>query len=217
MRLAGAEFGRGEIKHAVLAGFALTMIFAAAFARGVSGAWLSSFPAAFLFYLPFALVAGFPSFLLSLILQKRIAKRQGCTTEFRILPQWLAISILFAFLFGFIFAAPGAVSRFGNLTRAGAGKMGAAVPLAFLAVGGAALLLYLAGVASLGGASFGALALLALGVAAQVNSIMAAFSMIPIPGFAGADVWRWSKALFTLLLVAGVGLYSAATYALPLL
>jgi Zn-dependent protease len=204
-RILGAEFGRDELRHVALASLALATIFEAAFARNTTGAAFGLFPAAFAFFLPLALAAAVPPFVAAMVAQKRVAARQGCTTEFRVLPQWLLISVLFAFLFGFVFAAPGTTARYGTVTRVGAGKMSAAVPLAYTAVGFGALLALMGAPGALTG-----LAGLALATVARVNGVLAAFSMIPIPGFPGSDIWRWSKPVFGALIAAAAFLYWAS-------
>jgi len=204
-RILGVEFGRNELRHVAFGALALTLIFAGAFARNATGMALNLFPIAFLFFLPIAAVAAVPAFFLAMLAQKRVGEKEGCTTEFRILPQWLAISVLFAFLFGFVFAAPGATTRFGNVTRAGAGKMSAAVPLCYTAIGFGALIALIGA----SGAIAGFPAIL-LAFVARVGGVMAAFSMIPVPGFPGADIWRWSKPFFVALIAAAVGLYWGA-------
>jgi hypothetical protein len=205
-RILGAEFGREELRHVLLGGGALGLMFAVSFARLATGSALALLPSAFVFFLPFAMAAAFLPFLLSLILQKRVAEREGCTTEFRIVPQWLGISVLFALLFGFVFAIPGATSRFGNVTRSSAARMSAAVPLAFIAVAGAGLIGTV-----VGGASLGLYGYFLFAVLAQVNATMAAFSMLPVPGFPGGDILRSSKPFFAVLLGLAAFLWIAAS------
>jgi len=209
-RILGAEFGREELRHVAFACAALTLIFAGAFARG-AGASLGSLGAAFLYFLPLAAMASAPAFFLAMVFQKRIALKEGCTTEFRIQPQWLIVSVLFAFLLGFVFAAPGSTTRFGNITRAGAGKMSAAVPLCYVGVGFAAILA-MAATAQPGTGllvSNGPVSVLGI-LIAQVCALLAAFSLIPVPGFPGADIWRWSKAYFVVIIFGVFALYVAS-------
>jgi Zn-dependent protease len=205
-RILGAEFGREELRHIAFAAGALTVVFAAAFARTSTALSPDAFPAAFAYFLPLAGAAAAPAFFLALVIQKRVAAREGCTTEFRLLPQMLLISVLFAFLLGFAFAAPGATARFGNVTRTGAGKMSAAVPLSYAALGGAAIIAVvgLGGVLPVLAGAF----LLAL---ARISALLAVFAMIPVPGFAGADIWRWSKPFFAVTLAVAAGLYFASS------
>jgi Zn-dependent protease len=207
-RIMGAEFGREELRHVLIGGAGLGLMFAISFARLATGSRLDLFPSAFVVSLPFAMVAAFLPFLLSLILQKRVAEREGCTTEFKVMPQWLGISLLFALLFGFVFAIPGATSRFGNVTRTSAARMSAAVPLAFIGVASAGLI-----GAVVGGASLGFYGYFLFAVIAQVNATMAAFAMLPVPGFPGGDILRASKPFFALLLGSAAFLWIAASAA----
>lgn len=209
-RILGADFGRDELRHVVFACIALTVIFAGAFARG-AGASLGGLAFAFLTFIPLAAMAAAPAFFLGMVFQKRIAVKEGCTTEFRIQPQWLLVSVLFAFLFGFVFAAPGTTQRFGNVTRVGAGKMAAAIPLCYLGVGFASIIAMGAtvGAGTSIAAAPGPVSLLGIMVA-QVCSLLAAFSLIPVPGFPGFDIWRWSKAYFVVVVFAVFALYIAS-------
>lgn len=202
--LFGAEFGRQELRHLAGGALALTVIFAASLAGGLRTMASGAFPSLIAIFLPFAFVAAVPSFFLSQLAQKRVARGFGCTTEFRLQGQFLLISVLFAFLFGFVFAAPGVTQRFGPLTRQGTIRMAAAVPLAFLAVAGAAVL----AMALLQPALGTPLWLLAH-TTGSVNAIMAAFSLLPVPGLPGADILRGSKTFLAALIVATAAVFVA--------
>jgi len=45
---------------------------------------------------------------------------------------------------------------------------------------------------------------------AQVDAWLALFSMIPVQGFSGHDIYRWSKLFYLALLVAAAGVFFAA-------
>lgn len=200
----GAEFGREELRHIALACLALSLIFAASLAGGATTMASGDFPRLFAFFLPLAFVAAVPSFFLAQLAQKRVARAFGCTTEFRLQGQFLLISVLFAFLFRFVFAAPGVTQRFGPLTREGMLRMSATVPLAFLAVAGAGVLT----MSALAPAP-GSYVWFLIHTAASVNSIMAAFSLLPVPGLPGADIWRSSKPFMAALIVATAAVFVA--------
>lgn len=202
-RILGAEFGRDEMRHVLGAALALTVIFAAGFSNGVRG--LAINPAAIVVLLPLAFVATAPSFVAALVAQKRVGARSGASVRYRLAPQWLAISLLFSVLFGFILAIPGTLERSGWLTRASAGRMAAAAPGVYLAVAALALVLGIA-LPTAPGAPF------LLLLVANINAFLAAFSMLPIPGFPGLDIYRWSLAAYTALLGATVALFVAFAY-----
>lgn len=190
----GAEFGRVELKEVGVAVLGLTIVFAA----GLSGGIISGgFLAAVVVMLPLAFVAVVPAFLVSLVAQKRVALDQGCTVEYRLQPQWLAVAVLFAFIAGFLFAITGTFSRFGNVTRAGAGRMSAAGIISHLGFASTGLILFFTVGPAAGLPWLSSLFL----VVAGVNSFLAIFSMIPLFGFPGGDVWRWSPTLYIGLLV----------------
>lgn len=200
----GVEVGRDELRHLAGACLALTLIFAASLAGGLTTMAGGAFPALFALFLPLAFLAAVPSFLLAQLAQKRVARALGCTTEFRLMGQFLLISVLFAFLFRFVFAAPGVTRRFGPITRQGALRMSGAVPLAFIAVAGAAIL----AMAALDPPP-GSYPWLLIHTAASVNAIMAAFALLPAPGLPGADIWRGSKAFMVALVLSTAALFVA--------
>lgn len=183
-----------------LAMAALVTIFACGLAGGITS---PAFLDGVVLLLPVSLVACAPTFFVALLLQKRIGARGGCTVEFRVEPQWLGISVFFSVLLGFVFAVPGSLQRFGNLTRSTAGRMGLAAPGTFLAVSGAGLAaaLFLLPVVGADGWLF-------LIFLVQITSLLALFQMLPVPGFPGLDIWRWSKVTYAVTLAAGVALFA---------
>jgi Zn-dependent protease len=202
VRLLGTEFGRRELREVLIASLSLTVIFAAGLAHGLGN---PAFFQQLAFFLPPAFLGAVPGFFLALSMQKRVGARAGCTVEFRLSPQWVALSLILAFAAGVAFGVAGGLSRFGNLTRSGAGRMAAAGPLAYMAIGGAALAAALALRAT--GQSYG---LLTAHIVAQVDAWLALFSMIPVQGFSGHDIYRWSKLFYLALLVAAAGVFFAA-------
>ena len=202
VRILGVEFGRLELRDLLISSLALTVIFASAFAGGLR---FASFFGQFLLLLPAAFLGAVPGSFVALAMQKRVGARAGCTIEFRLDARWTALSLILAVIAGVAFAITGRLSRFGNLTRSGAGRMGAAGPLAYLAIAGFALMGAVALRSSQGDFLF-----TTLRVVTQVDAWLAVLSLIPFPYFAGGDIWRWSKAFWVILAVAGAALFFAA-------
>ena len=194
----GADFGREELRHVGAAAGSLILIFTAGFVGGIAR---PGFLLNFVFVLPYMLVAAPGPFLLALWVQKRVGARSGCTIEFRVQSQWLFLSLFFAGVLGWIFAIPGTLLRFGNLTRSAAGKMGLAGPATLIAVAFGARI---AAEAVGPGAGWVAFAFVLVG---WVNSLLAIFQSIPLPGFPGYDVWRWSKLSFAIMIAFAVAAF----------
>ncbi len=200
VKLLGADFGREELRHIALAIAALIAIFAAGLAGGITR---PGFVAFFILLLPISVVACAPTFFTSILLQKRVGQKHGCVVEFRVQPQWLGISVFFSVLLGFVFAVPGSMQRFGNLSRVAAGRMALASPATFLTVAGAAAVALFFGGALLG--DYGVFFLVFL---IQITSLLALFQMLPVGGFPGLDIWRWSKVSYAVTLAGGVLLFA---------
>lgn len=138
-------------------------------------------------------------FLLHELAHKYLAQKYGCRAEFKAFPLMLAIT-LFGSLFGFIFAAPGAVFISGHaISSKKNGQVSLAGPLMniFLAIAFFSLLIFTSSelmhlVGSLG---------------SRINAWLALFNLIPFGPFDGKKVWDWNKpiwltfALLSLLLV----------------
>ncbi|HEX9708727.1 MAG TPA: hypothetical protein VGB42_01945 [Candidatus Thermoplasmatota archaeon] len=194
----GADFGRRELGQIALASAALVAIFACGLSRGVAA---PGFLLGVIVRLPVALVACVPTFFVSIYLQKRVGSAHGCTVEFQVIPQWLGISVFFSVLLGFVFAIPGSVQRFGNLSRIAAGRMAIASPGTFLAVATpAAAAAFFYGFAPADYAFFFLITLI------QITSLLAVFQMLPFAGFPGLDIWRWSKVAYSATLAVTVAL-----------
>lgn len=172
-----------EIKHLILAWLAISLAFAILFAReewmyrGVSLSDLVRPMVLALFTVGIA-------FLLHEMAHKVVAQRYGCWAEFRMSPPMLLFAILFAYIAGIVFAAPGAVMIFGpHITPKQNGKIAVAGPVMNLLL--APLFLpFLTGtglIHEIGAYGF------------VINVFIAAFNMLPIGVLDGRKVIYWSK------------------------
>ncbi len=138
----------------------------------------------FIYAFPLALVTVGTGFVLHEMAHRVVATHFGKKAEFRAWKFGLIFAILSAFL-GFIFAAPGAVYIFGNVTRKQSGMISVAGPLTNIAVAiffgliAMANLLDIVRVAGLMGF--------------QINMFLAMFNMIPFGPLDGKKVFLWSK------------------------
>lgn len=146
------------------------------------------------------LVAGFTAglgFLFHELSHKIVAQRYGCFAEFRAFDSMLVLAILMSF-FGFILAAPGAVMISGRIGRKANGLVSSA---------GIATNAVLASLFLLSGLAFGYNFVSFTG--AYINSLLAAFNLIPVGQFDGSKVLAWNKLVYAALAVLALGLFFA--------
>jgi Zn-dependent protease len=169
---------RRELRDLLKAWAAITL----AFSIVVSG---GSFGAGFVFVFFICGLSAGVGFLLHELAHKFAARRFGCFEEFVASDQMLLLSVFMSF-FGFVFAAPGAVYIAGPADRKTNGVISAAGPLTNLLLAAAFMIL-----------PFGALS----SYGAAINSWLAFFNLLPLPGFDGAKIWGWSKKTYAALIV----------------
>ncbi len=133
-------------------------------------------------------------FLLHELAHKYVAIYFGAKAEFRAWNIGLLLAIAVAFLFRFIFAAPGAVYIYGKkVTLQENGIISVAGPLMNIVIG---LLAY--GIAGLyGGTSIGTTATFV----GMINLYLAMFNLLPIFILDGAKVFAWNKFVWAVLFI----------------
>ena len=134
------------------------------------------------------------------IMHKYVAQSYGLRAEFRANYNMLWIA-LGASLFGFIFAAPGAVYISGwNITRERNGKISLAGPMTNIVLAIIFLIsLLIVGSSEILGEIF------SFGL--QINALLGAFNMIPLMPFDGAKIIAWDKRVYYITMAVAVGLY----------
>ncbi|NWF96283.1 MAG: hypothetical protein HXY34_09075 [Candidatus Thorarchaeota archaeon] len=160
---------------------------------------LAYFASVGLLWIPLAIVAVFLlSFIAHELAHKFAAQHYGMWSEFRMTPQGYYLSLL-AILTAFPIFGTGAVMTGGAGDRDQYAKSTLAGPLTNLLIAVAMISLGLVlGLAS--GVPFGVL--LILRYAAQLNSFIGLFNMIPFPPFDGGTVLRWNKSTWIVLVVS---------------
>ncbi|MDI6888497.1 MAG: hypothetical protein QMC78_02220 [Methanocellales archaeon] len=189
-----------EIKHLIIAWVAISLAFAILFAREE---WMYGGPSPFDLIRPMilALFTVGIAFLLHEMAHKVIAQMYGCWAEFRMSPPMLMFAILFAYVAGIVFAAPGAVMIFGpHITPKQNGKIAVAGPIMNLLLAPLFLPL-LTGtglIREIGAYGF------------VINVFIAAFNVLPISVLDGRKVLYWSKKAYLLILLASFGMLTWA-------
>jgi Zn-dependent protease len=188
------KFSNSEKKDLTYAGIMISIAFAILLS-GIS----SLFSPAFLVIFPVAFLTAGTGFLFHELMHKYVAQNYGFFAEFRANYKMLWLAIGFS-LFGFIIAAPGAVYIRGLITKEKNGKISLAGPLTniFLAVMFLILILTLNPTGILG---------YFFGFGLTINSLLAAFNMIPTMPFDGAKVLAWDKKVYWITLLLGIGLF----------
>ena len=172
-----------------------------AFAILLSGGFGLFFNFNFNFFIIFliALFTAGTGFILHELMHKYVAQNYGLFAEFKAFYNMLWLALAFS-LFGFIIAAPGAVMISGRITREKNGKISLAGPMTniVLALGFLILILFIRT-----GGVFGYF----LSFGLTINSLLAAFNMIPVMPFDGAKILAWDKRVYFITTVAAVGLF----------
>ena len=189
------KFSGREKKDLFWAGLMISLAFAILLSGGLSGILNQGFLAVFVI----AFFTAGIGFLLHELMHKYVAQGYGLFAEFHAYYKMLWLAIFFS-LFGFIIAAPGAVQIFGKITKEKNGKISLAGPLTNLVLALVFLVLILAlNQSGILGALFG--------FGLTINSLLAAFNMIPAMPFDGAKVITWNKTAYFITLILGVGLF----------
>ncbi len=189
------KFSRKEKKDLTYAGTMISLAFAILLSGG-----LTNFNFGFFIVFVIAFFTAGIGFLFHELMHKFVAQYYKLWAEFRADYKMLWLAIAFSF-FGFIFAAPGAVYIRGNMDREKNGKISLAGPLTniVLAVIFLLLLLFLQFNSQILNAFF------SFGL--TINSLLAAFNMIPVMPFDGAKVIKWDKIIYSITLILGIGLF----------
>ncbi len=177
-----------EVTDLLISWITLSAAFAFVFADG--GFDLIGFGDA----LAIAAVAVGTGFLLHELAHKYVAIHFGAKAEFRAWNVGLLVAIVVAFLFRFIFAAPGAVYIYGkNVTARENGIISLAGPLMNIFIG----IIGIGLVGLYGNTQIGQVA----GVVASINLYLAMFNLLPFFVLDGAKVFAWNKLVWALLFV----------------
>ena len=189
---------RTEIRDLVVSWIVISVAFSIAFS-GLSVldyAGSGKLPlAAFLQFIPIALIVTGTGFILHELAHKYSAIHYGHQAEFRAWPNGLIFAIVLPIIAGFVFAAPGATYVHGeNIDDRKNAIISLVGPLTNIAIGA----LFLIALIALGGSTQGFWSQTAW-VGMQVNLFLALFNMLPIYPLDGSKVWAWKKSVWAIV------------------
>lgn len=203
----GVKFSSDEVRAISIAIVVLTLCFTVAFSsRGIFDLYRQVENGnlnivSLLFILGVSFVAVLTAFLFHEIAHKVAANHYGYPAAFSYSRQGLMFAAFFSLLFGFLFAAPGAVLIYGRPSRKENGVISLAGPLVNLIIGILFGTLFVVFGLLEGTIGIGGLLAFAFLWIASINMFIGAFNMIPLGILDGAKIWRWSKVVYLILLV----------------
>ncbi|MFH1307627.1 MAG: metalloprotease [archaeon] len=190
------RFSQKEIKDLFFAWIIISLAFAILFSGGLN--FFSSINK-FIITLGISAFTVGVGFLAHELMHKYYAQKYRCWAEFRAFYNMLWLALVFS-LFGFIFAAPGAVVIRGYLNKRQNGIISLAgpatnivlaviflVPLFILRPEGILNLFF----------SYGL----------TINALLALFNMIPVAPFDGGKIYNWNKTIYTISILLALGLF----------
>ena len=189
-----------ELKDLVISALLLALAFGIALSGGFRA---FSQPRSLLTVCLMALVSVSLGFVLHEMGHRFLARRFGCFAEYTMWPAGLILALSCS-LFGFVFAAPGAVMIYpgtdsqgrATLTREKTGVISIAGPVMNICLGAIFVLLN------------AAYPMLLFSLGAQINTWLAIFNLIPFGPLDGAKIIGWSKKAWLVTLAAGIGLFA---------
>jgi Zn-dependent protease len=195
-----------ELKDLVISALLLALAFGIALSGGIHAFFE---PRSLLIVSLKAVVGVSLGFVLHEMGHRFVARRFGCFAQYTMWPAGLILALASS-LFGFVFAAPGAVMIYpgtdsqgrASLTRENTGLISIAGPVMNICLAVVFILLNAAYPTSL------------FSLGAEINTWLAIFNLIPFGPLDGAKILRWNKKAWLAALAAGIGLF-AVQYFMP--
>ncbi len=176
-----------EIKEIFISAVALAIAFSIAFSGGYRG--ITSLGIGVFFM---SIIAVSLSFVLHELGHRYAARRFNCHAEYKMWPQGLILAMAFS-MFGFVFAAPGAVMVYPKSDIWGTKASVSRKKFGLISAAGPAMNLLLAGIFFLSSLVIQSDIFL-LGI--MINIWLALFNMIPIPPLDGSKIFAWDKRIW---------------------
>jgi len=186
------KFSRIEIQHLLIAMGVLTLAFSFVFSP-IYNFSLNRYIIA----LPISFLGILTAFFVHELSHKFMAQKYGLWSEFRMYPRGLILSLFFAVLTGFVFAAPGAVMFRGETRTHEIGRIALAGPSANIIIAAMTYTLYRFFFFE---TPFGKI----LGFICLINALLAAFNLIPFGPLDGIKVIRWNGIVWAALFIIAI-------------
>jgi Zn-dependent protease len=186
------------------------LLLALAFGIALSGGFRAFFEPRGLIIVSLMAVVGISlGFVLHEMGHRFVARRFGCFAEYVMWPTGLILALVCS-LFGFVFAAPGAVMIYprsdtwgrATLTRRKTGLISIAGPVMNVCLAVVFILLNMA------------YPTLLFSLGAWVNTWLAIFNLIPFGPLDGAKILRWDKRAWLAAIAIGIGLFAMQYFVL---
>jgi len=188
------SFSKTEILHIAAA----VAVLSVAFTLIMRGSRLDSDPTTnILMVIGLSVLLVVCSFLTHEFGHKFVAQRYGVWSEFRAYPYGLVMALIFSALFGFLFAAPGAVYIRGNMDKRMNGVISLAGPGVNFVIAAAAIAMTLV-------LEPGTLAYVAFQMLAYLNAFLGTFNMIPVQPFDGSKIVAWNIPIYVAAVAIGL-------------
>jgi len=195
-----------ELKDLVVSAFLLAL----AFGIALSGGFRAFFePGSLIIVSAMALVGVSLGFVLHEMGHRFVARRFGCFAEYTMWPTGLMLALICS-LFGFVFAAPGAVMIYPRADARGRATL-TSEKAGLVSIAGPAMNICLAVVFVLLNMAY---PMLVFSLAARINTWLAIFNLIPFGPLDGAKVLRWNKKAWLTAIAIGVGLFAMEYFVL---
>ncbi|MFH1421021.1 MAG: site-2 protease family protein [Candidatus Aenigmatarchaeota archaeon] len=194
-----------EIRDLIVSALLLALAFAIAFNGGIGGLISSIGELPFLFV--FAIITVSLSFILHELGHRFMAKHYGCFAEYKMWPKGLFLALMLS-LFGFVFAAPGAVyihprhdlwGGVKQLTRKAHGIISATGPAINIILAFVFLFLTMFARFPHTIANYGIM----------INAWLAIFNLIPFGPLDGKKILEWNKIVWGGEILISIALYAS--------
>ena len=193
-----------ELRDLVISALALALAFGIALSGGIRA---FQQPAILVLVIGMALVAVSLGFVFHELGHRLIARRFGYFAEYAMWPMGLMVALGFS-LFGFVFAAPGAVMIYPRATVLGTASL-SRQKIGLISLAGPATNIGLAVVFLVLDAIQPTL-LFTLG--ARINTWLAVFNLIPFGPLDGAKILKWNKGIWLISIAVAGGLFAAQRF-----